>query len=275
MPILPPNAKRQTTNAKNLFLVICFLFLALLLSGCSAIGYSKPSALQVTSTPEASVFLDGKHLGKTPFYSDQLKAGEYTIKVTAQEANYSSKVTLRPGTLTVVNRELNTNFLAQAGENLSLIAAEKGVFIVTFPDAADIVIDGQYVAKTPFLVTNIKDGDHRLQLTKEGYIDRDFAIKTFKKFQLLVDSTLASKIAKGVTIAQKQPAAAKSQHVLILNTPQGFLKVRKEPSLSAEVVGQVDSGGDYEVIQEVKDWYQIAADGKLGWISATYAKKVE
>src|SRR3989344_1571397 len=60
-----------------LFQVSSFLFLVLFLSGCKAIGTTKPAALQITSVPEASVFLDGKHLGKTPFFSDQLKVGEY------------------------------------------------------------------------------------------------------------------------------------------------------------------------------------------------------
>src|SRR3990167_8743254 len=92
------------------------ILIVLLLSGCKAIGTTKPAALQVTSTPEASVFLDGKHLGKTPFFSDQLKEGEYTLKISASEASFSEKIKLTAQTLTVVNRDLNNNYFAQAGE---------------------------------------------------------------------------------------------------------------------------------------------------------------
>ena len=94
---------------KYLPLTFCAFLFALILSGCSLTSNQKPAALQVTSTPQASVFLDGKHLGKTPFYSDQLRAGEHTLKVTVSEASYVDKITLTSGTLMVVNRELANN----------------------------------------------------------------------------------------------------------------------------------------------------------------------
>src|SRR3972149_397469 len=106
MPTIISNFKFQISNFKKLLLVTCQLSIVLLLSGCTLIGAQKPAALQVTSIPEASVFLDGKHLGKTPFFSDQLKSGEFLLKITVSDASYVNKVTLAAGTLTVVNREL-------------------------------------------------------------------------------------------------------------------------------------------------------------------------
>src|SRR5437660_9065 len=127
MPIWLRNAKRLTTNTKFILHTSYFILLILLLSGCKVIGSTKPAALQVTSTPEASVFLDGKHLGKTPFFSDQLKAGEFTLKISASEASYVDKITLKEGTLVVVTRDLNDNFLAQSGETLWLESGKKGL----------------------------------------------------------------------------------------------------------------------------------------------------
>ena len=135
MPNFTPNNKRLETKARKIlkFLSLFTLYLSLVtfLSGCSLIGNSKPAALQVTSMPEASVFLDGKHLGKTPFYSDQITAGEYTVKVSASEANYVDIITLIPGTLTVINRDLANNSLAQSGENLWLEPGLQGTFIIS------------------------------------------------------------------------------------------------------------------------------------------------
>ena len=165
----------------------------------------KPAALQVTSKPEASVFLDGKHIGKTPFYSDQLRAGEYTLKVTVSGADYVDKITLSQGTLVAVNRELNSNYLAQGGENLSLVSGQKGLFIISLPSEADVTIDGSYVGKTPLLTQEIEEGDHKVQLAKEGYIEREFAIKSSTKYQILAEVTLASQIAKGVGTTAKEP----------------------------------------------------------------------
>src|SRR3989344_9538500 len=144
MPGITLNAKRLKTNTGNnlkiLLNVSCYMLIVASLSACSAVGFSKPAALQVTSKPEASVFLDGKHIGKTPFYSDQLRAGEYTLKVTVSGADYVDKITLSQGTLAVVNRELNSNYLAQGGENLSLVSGQKGLFIISFPSEADVTI---------------------------------------------------------------------------------------------------------------------------------------
>ena len=279
MPGITLNAKRLKTNTGNnlkiLLNVSCYMLIVASLSACSAVGFSKPAALQVTSKPEASVFLDGKHIGKTPFYSDQLRAGEFTLKVTVSGADYVDKITLSQGTLAAVNRELNSNYLAQGGENLSLVSGQKGLFIISFPSEADVTIDGSYVGKTPLLTQEIEEGDHKILLAKEGYIEREFAIKSSTKYQVLAEVTLASQIAKGVGTVAKGPQKPQTQHVLILSTPQGFLRVREEPSLSAGEIGQVNSGEEYEIIQEAKEWFQINFDNKIGWVSAVYAQKVE
>jgi len=277
MPFITTNVKRLTTKAKIskiLFPVSCFLLLVTVLSGCNTIGNSKPAALQVTSTPEASVFLDGKHLGKTPFFSDQLKPGEYLLKITVSEASFVDKVTLTSNTLTVVNRELNNNFLAQSGETLWLKVDSKGLFITSIPQEADITIDGKSFGKTPILIDKIDDSEHKVVLSKATYIDREFSIKTSSKYQLVADVTLASEIAKSFGTGTSPTPAPKVEKVEILKTPQGFLRVRAEPSLNASEIGRVKTGDQLEVIQETKDWIKITFEGKQGWISTQYTKKI-
>ena len=279
MPVSRSKVKGQISKVKNLLIAYCLLLIALTLSGCSIVGTSKPAALQVTSTPEASVFLDGKHLGKTPFYSDQLRAGEYTLKVTVSEASYVDKISLTAGTLTVVNRELANNFLAQSGEKLWLTESRKGLFIISSPTEADVTIDGKFVGKTPVYLEGITEGDHKVLLAKLGFLQREFAIKTSAEYQLFADVTLASEIAKG--IVKSPPPSPPVKKVEIASTPQGFLRVRKEPSLSSPEVGRVKTGDQLEIIQETGDWIKISFEdlpageaGKLGWISSQYAKKL-
>jgi len=274
MPPVTLNSKRLATKTRSLLLTVSFLLLTVILSGCSAIGFSRPAALQVTSRPEASIFLDGKHIGKTPFYSDQLIKGEYLLKVTVSEASYVDRITLRESTLTVVNRDLASNFLAQSGENLSLVPNKKGLFIISTPGDSDITIDGKYAGKSPSLIKDLQDGNHKVQISKKGFLEREFVISTSSKYQLMADVTLASQIAKS-GITKKEPNQLDSKRALILSTPQGFLRVRTEPSLSAEEIGQAKVGEDFEIIQETKDWFQISFDGKLGWISTAYSQIVE
>ena len=281
MPISTLYAKRLKTNAKKKLKILLALrsfsvvgSLVLILSGCSAIGYSKPAALQVTSIPQASVFLDGKHIGKTPFYSDQLKAQEYTIKVTVSDATYVDKITLTQGTLTVVNRDLSSNFLAQSGENLSLVPSSHGFFVISWPADADITIDGKYIAKTPSLVKDLIDTEHKVLISKTGFVDREFAIKSSSKYQLLADVTLASQVAKGVTPKQTTHQAEAKQ-VEILSAPGGFVRLRRDPNTKSEEIGRIKSGETAEVIQETDDYFQVKFEGKLGWIPTQYTKEVE
>lgn len=286
MPSIASIANRQWLIVNKLFLVSSILTVAIFLSGCQAIGTTKPAALQITSTPEASVFLDGKHLGKTPFFSDQLKVGEYLLKITAGEAGFVQKITLAGGTLTVVNRELANNFLAESGETLWLESGKKGLFVSSMPGEAEITLDGKYLGKTPLLVQKLEEGDHKIVITKAGYINREFAVKTSNKYQVVADVTLASEIAKN---PQPSPqVTVKIEKVQIQPTPLGFLRVRKEPSLNAAEIGRVKTGDQLEIIQEAKDWVKVKFEdpptgpfrseaseaGKLGWISTQYTKKL-
>lgn len=251
-----------------------YLLLATILSACTAIGISKPAALQITSTPEASIFLDGKHIGKTPFSSDQLNAREYQVKLAAGEATYVERVTLGGGTLTVINRELNNNFLAQSGEVLSLVKGKKGLFVVSQPPEADLTIDGALFGKTPLFAEKIQEGDHKVTLTKPGFITREFAIKASDKYRLVAEVSLASEIAKGTADSREAPTPAPTPKVEVTQTPQGFLRVRAEPSLSAPEIGRVKTGDQFEIIQETKDWIKIKFEEKQGWVSAQYTKKL-
>jgi len=248
------------------------LLLVTLLSACTAIGTTKPAALQVTSTPEASIFLDGKHVGKSPFFSDQLQAREYLVKLTSGEASHSEKVTLTQGTLTVINWELANSFLAQSGEVLWLEKGQRGLFITSMPDEASISLDGRLVGKTPQKIEEVEEGDHKVSLSKLGYIDREFVVKTSNKYLLVADVTLASGIATGeVTVSSPLP---ESEKVEVTKTPQGFLRVRREPSTSAPEIGRVKDGDQLELIQETQGWVQIKFEGKQGWVSSQYIKKL-
>src|SRR3990167_3361570 len=283
MPSLTLNAKRLTTIAKKLFRITClptkalatvgFVFLATFLSGCSAIGFQKFAALQVTSIPQASIFLDGKHLGQTPFYSDQLKNGTYSLKITTTDATYLDEIELSNGTLTVVNRDLSFNFMAKAGETLSLKSGLKGVMIASLPTEADMTIDGRYVGKAPLQNTNIAEGEHKVLAAGQGYLDREFSIKTLTGYQVVAEVTLASKVAKGLALDISGPEAsssAKGQRIKTRNT----VNIKKEPDKLAQDIGRVNAGEQLDIVDQNQAWYQVVFEGKQGWIPKESASKL-
>lgn len=266
------SVKSKVLRIFNSLLLFTFLLsLITLLSGCSAIGTNKPAALQITSVPEAAVFLDGKHLGKTPFYSDQLKAGNYTLKITAADANFLTPVTLRDSTLTVVNRQLANNFMAQSGEILSLEPGKISLILISQPPEATLNIDGKLAGKTPVLVADIAEGDHKLEISRDGYVTREFAVKVLANFQLQANVTLASTTAKDVPAS---PTPTPIPKIQITQTPQGFLRVRRDASVNSPEIGRVKTGDQFEIIQETTGWVKISFEGKQGWVSAEYTKKL-
>lgn len=262
------------------FLLVSGLFsLITILSGCSAIGTNKPAALQVTSLPEAAVFLDGKHLGKTPFYSDQLKSGTHTLKITATEASFATQLNLEESTLTVVNRQLADNFLAQSGEILSLEPGKTSLMVISQPKDATLTIDGKLVGTTPLAVNDISAGEHKVQVSHGNFSSREFMIKVVNNYQLQVNVTLASIPAKDL-LASPTPTPTISK-VQITQTPQGFLRVRQDSSINSPEIGRVNTGDKLDIIQETPGWVKVSfpaspagGQGKQGWVSADYTKKL-
>ena len=65
-------------------------------------------------------------------------------------------------------------------------------------------------------------------------------------------------------------------YVEILDTPVGFLRVRKEPSTSSDELARVNPGEFYSLLDEESGWYKIEyEDAKEGWVSSQYAEKSE
>src|SRR5258706_8023174 len=98
---------------KKLLLILFPILLACVVFGVFLFIVSKTSvakgALQVTSVPQATVFLNDKEIGKTPLckcdQQDTLPTGQYTIKLVPKDSSletYEEKISINPSVLTVV-----------------------------------------------------------------------------------------------------------------------------------------------------------------------------
>jgi len=247
-------------------------------------------ALQVTSVPNATVYLDGKAIGITPLckcdLKDMILEGEYTIKLVPASGNFQAfeqKITISPKVLTVVDKNFAEKGLDNASIiGLSQIADKKDaqVFVVTFPTAAQVFLDNNLQGQSPILLKNITESDHELKITKEGYKDKIVRIRAALGFKLEaliylgLDLNAASLSATAVPLVSSSSAGVDSLKILILNTPTGFLRVRESPSLASTEITQIKPGETYVLVDEKTGWYEIKlSDGKNGWISSQYAKK--
>src|SRR3989344_1965500 len=96
---------------------------SLVLTGCSlSLPFTaKKAALQIATTPKATVFIDGKHVGQTPYESNELKAGEVSIKLVPEGQageSWETKVTLTPKVITIINPHFGPTTEESSGEVL-------------------------------------------------------------------------------------------------------------------------------------------------------------
>ena len=247
---------------------------------------SSKGGLQVTSIPKSKVYLDNKLIGETPFCAckppQMFQTGDYSIRVVPTEDSFKTfeeKITINKSIITVVDRTFAKSGSSGSVVSLSKLSDEKDIEILveSIPTKANIFLDNNPVGTTTLLLKNTSEGGHDIRVTKDGFKEKLIKVNTKSGYRII------SKLFLGVSdlvndIATSSGTASSSaitvKHVLILDTPTGFLRVRADGSLSSLEVGRVKPGEKYEVLDEKDGWIEIQfEDDKKGWISAQYAKK--
>lgn len=161
----------------------------------------KQGELKVESQPAASVFLNDKHIGRTPIgkTSYRLDSGEYTIKIVpdagvSSYASFQDKIKISPNTITYVDVMLSENELTSSSyilwlEKMSGKNAELSV--VTTPDAATVLLDDDPKGTSPLTISDISVGEHTLVLISRGFLTRTLKVKTSAGYRLMVNAKLA------------------------------------------------------------------------------------
>ena len=283
---------KKITLAILLFFFVVAFFLAVQFFGSIA---PQRGALQVTSVPESKVYLNDKYLGQTPLCkceaTDMLDTGEYTVRLSPVDKSFTEfqeKIKISKGILTVVDRKFGKDALSEGSViSLSPLADKSKIeFVaVSFPRDASVFLDSQEIGRTPLLYKNVTESDHILKIKKSGYNEKSIRIRTQVGYRLEVAVYLSTsaKVAKPLptasssTSVETTPTVQPTPHavqLLILNTPTGFLRVRRDPAVNSPEIGRVKPGETYPLLNEKEDWYEIVLeDGKNGWITSQYATK--
>jgi hypothetical protein len=254
-------------------------------------------ALQVTAQPISKVYLDGTYIGNTPLCkceaTTMIRGGEYTIKLVPLDTGmneFQEKITITKGVLTVVDRKFAKG-TGSEGSIISLtpLSNKKAteLLVISFPSNAEVLVDSNTTGNSPISLKNLTISDHTLKVKKDGYKDKNVRIRTPAGYKLTttVYLGLGEGTAPTPTVQpQATPSAAVSGtptptaktvgRVTILQTPNGFLRVRQQPSLTALEITRVNTGESFTLTGEQTGWYKIKLqDGTEGWISAQFANK--
>jgi len=245
---------------------ILILTAAIVLSACSIpfIG-KKQTALQITSSPTSVIFLNDSHAGNTPYFDDNLKSGNYTVKLTPESGgqDWETKVTLSPKLLTVINRqfgdspEQSSYYILQleslANQNSTELA------VVVTPDSAIIKVDNQPKGFAPLSLNNITAGEHTITLAAPGYKEIEIKPKTQVGHKLTISAQLAKD--KGLPQPQVQKATESGQIAGDTDTDESK---DSEATTSAKKLEGIISGTTTPNILE-KPYVEITETG-TGWL---------
>jgi len=295
----------DTMKQKVFFLIGILLLAAVVMTvvKLTAGKSSKQGELQIESTPTASIFLNNKHIGRTPIGDPAYKVdpGEYTLKIVpesgiAQLASWQGNIMIGSGVLTYVKADLSDSELSNAINVLWLekIGGKKSeISVTTMPDSATVILDDETKGMTPIVIPDVASGDHTITVTSQGFLTRTMKVQLTPGYRLVIALKLALTslpLAKeevstsSALLSTKETTSSASisptrgsvaslvepekPYALIKDTPTGYLNVRMEPNKTATKTAEVKPGEKYSYDKTETDsantvWYEISKDGKI------------
>lgn len=257
---------------------------SILLSGCT-LGMKK-SALEVYSSPEAKIYIDGKEKGETPYKDNTISPGNIEVKLVVGGKNVVKKIALKNGLTTVIDWKFDSNG-DDGGYVLSMEntgGPKCGLLVNSIPSQSTIAVENEIIGFTPKRIDNLGEGEKHVAISFPGYQSTNLFLKTTNGYNLIVETKLVKDnpiippIEEEVVPIATESATESTitkQMVLIKQTETGWLNVRESNSGQSKEISKVNPGEKYEMIEEENGWIKIKLnDGKIGWISAKYAEKV-
>lgn len=258
-----------------IWILVFFSLIALILRFSSRaaeffLGIKQESGISVLSEPsDATVFLDGTEVGKTPFEDKSLEVRDYTVKLEKDGASWQGKIKLTGGTVTIINRDLAKD-LPSAGEILTLEAGH-GITIISNPAASDVEIDGRAFGKTP-VTLDIENGEHTILVSHANFLKRSIRANLPNNFNLTISADLALSEADLTTIST--PTINQTLEVIVKQTPTGYLRVRDKPTLNGKEITRIKPGDKLVLLEEAGEWDRVRLpDNTEGYVSSVYVEK--
>lgn len=113
--------------------------------------------LKITSQPEgAQVFIGDRPMGQTPYTSPEMDKGQYSLKL-SKSLYYSEEKQ--------VAVEIDTTI----SYHVILKEAFGGISLLSRPEGAEVLINGQLKGKTPYRDGQLPSGSYQLSLRRELY----------------------------------------------------------------------------------------------------------
>ncbi|HKZ34914.1 MAG TPA: PEGA domain-containing protein [Patescibacteria group bacterium] len=274
--------------------VLLFILILLFLGGIASLYFLpwnpfhrvKHAGLYVGTDDQADIYLNGEKVGVGKYESVDLASGTYTVKLIGSVQNdkegtssvspsWEEQVELTSGSVVAINRQLTSGgedtsgYLIRVKHVLDKIVSGSEMTVVSSPSGAEVLLDGQHQGETPLSLRAVSVGDHLLFLQKEGYYGQPINMKLEEKKLYEINVELGKK-----PVIEKPRQQEPTLKVVILQTPNGFLRVRSGAGTTFPEVTRVKPTETFGYLEERGGWYKVQLpDGKEGWVSGEYSKK--
>lgn len=230
---------KPKSRSKVVFIIASLLLVAAFYSSSQKSGMG---GIQVTSVTDATVAINGKDVGKTPYYVENHKVGENEIRITEVGSNleWTEKINLVAGTLATMHQEFNTDKNKFSNYILSfdrLSDSNKStVKIISNPSSATVTVDGKPQGFTP-IDLELAPGPHVFTFTSPGYSDKVINAAPAKGYQLNIKLTMASLGQKEIVPYKNSGNANISENIKANVTPAP--QDPNKPHLTKETLGSI------------------------------------
>ncbi len=304
-------AKITAMKRNWLILVVVALVLVLIVLVVKSKFFSKegPGALQIASTPQAAVYVDGEPVGSTPFFNDKIVVGEHTIKLVPEEGQESlqpweGKVDVTASILTLVKRDLAAGESSASGEIVSLEKIDQrdstSLSIVSDPDKAVVKVNGEPHGFAPVLLEELSPGDFEITVSLPGYQERTVSAHALAGYKVVVSVKLAQKI-EGIETIQPEEASEEGESeketekvsatptpkatplpkttpgVSVTPPPKPYIKIKETPTGWLRVRSQPNTNADAEEVAKVYpgEMYPYLEEKENDWYKIEYKENQE
>jgi len=158
--------------------------------------------VQMTDSSVAQIYLDGSHLGQTPYEQRDVRPGTYSIRIepaASDKQPYETQIHLYPNTLTSILWSFQSSELTGSGEILELepLASQDRaeLSVTTVPEGANISLGTNTYGLSPVIVDSVTPGTYDLSIEAVAHIKKALPVQIQPGFRLHVFSRLSKENA--------------------------------------------------------------------------------
>ncbi len=252
--------------------VIVLLACTLVLGGClkkEALG-----AIKISTNQPASVQIDGKNVGQTPYSDEKIRAGEMSIRLTPQDTSlqpWDSLIDVESGVLTVVNRNFATNNNQAEGHIMTMkpiSQAVASISVVSEPDGAMVKLDGSPIGPTPLEKNQVNEGSHKLVISAPGYKELEVSINTQSGYKVMIDAKLSKLEVAPITDISEATDSADATDSATTTTPapSGAVSPTSTKSNTTPTptkAGDAKSTGKVKILSTPTGWLRVRKEASV------------